>query len=180
MRLGVRRMIGGLALGAVGLASALSGCGGASVATTPTTSLHAFVLVSPVLPKSHVLPKRYTCNPKIGVPPLEWEALPPSTTDLALVVYFLGNGQPEPMAALTGMKSTLRELKPGVIPSGAVIAANSKVICPTGGLTATYFIRLYALKGPPKLAHGATVAAVASAIAPLAVGVGSVEVHYKK
>jgi len=186
MRPGFRRMTGGLSmLGAVGLTVALSGCGGASVATsttgsTPGAALPTFALVSPVLPKSNVLPKQYACNPKIGVPPLKWSGLPANTADLALVVFFVQRGQPEPQAALTGLKPTLSELKPGVIPHGATIAAGSKVICPTAGIAATYFIRLYALKAPIKLAAGASVGAVVTAISPLATSVGSVEAHYKK
>jgi phosphatidylethanolamine-binding protein (PEBP) family uncharacterized protein len=180
MRLGFRRMTGGLlALGAVGLLFALSGCGGSGAPTT-TAAIHPFELVSSALPKSHVLPKKYTCNPKVGVPPLGWEGLPANTADLALVVYFVNKGQPEPQAALTGLKPTLSALKPGVIPPGATIAANSKVICPTAGFLATYFIRLYALRAPLKLAHGANVDAVVSALPSLAIGVGSLEVHFKR
>ncbi len=186
MRLGLRRTTGGrLAQGAVGLALALSGCGGSSIGTstpgsTPPATLPTFALASPVLPKTHVLPTQYACNPKIGVPPLKWSGLPANTAELALVVFFIQRGQPEPQAALTGLKPTLSELKPGVIPHGAVIAANSKVICPTPGILANYFIRLYALKTPVKVAHGASVAAVVTAISPLATSVGSVEAHYKR
>lgn len=184
MRLVFRRIDGGrLALGAMGLAAALSGCGGSSVApttTTPAVTLPTFALVSPVLPKTHVLPAQYACNPKVGVPPLKWGALPAKTAGLALVVFFSGGGRVEAQAALTGLKPTLHELKLGVIPHGAVIANGSKVICPTKGLQATYFIRLYALKSPPKLAPGATVNAVLNAISPAAVGAGSLEVHYRR
>jgi phosphatidylethanolamine-binding protein (PEBP) family uncharacterized protein len=111
---------------------------------------------------------------------LKWGSLPAKTAGLALVVYFIQRGQPEPQAALTGLKPTLHELKAGVLPHGAVIASNSKVICPTKGIAATYFISLYALKAPAKLASGADVGAVVKAISPNAVGVGSIEVHYRR
>jgi len=183
MRLGFRRIDGRrVALGAVGLACALSGCGGSSASSTstPVVTLPAFKLASPVLPKTDVLPAQFACNPKIGVPPLKWGALPSNTADLALVVFFVQRGQVEAQAALTGLKPTLRELKAGVIPHGAVIASNSKVICPTKGIAATYFVRLYALKAKAKLTSGADVNAVVNAISPLAVAVGSIEVHYKR
>jgi hypothetical protein len=173
-------------LGVVGLTMALCGCGGASV--TPTTTapaLPAIALTSSVLPKTHVLPKQYACNPKIGVPPLQWGAVPGSTKALALVVYFVSSKsgaapQISPQAALTGLKPTLHALKAGVLPHGAVVASDSRVMCPEKGLAATYFVRMYALKSKIKVSRGANVAAALNAIAPSAVAVGSLEVHYRR
>jgi hypothetical protein len=183
MRLGIRRIDGGLlALGAAGLAFALSGCGGSSVAPTTLTPpvKPTFALVSPALPKTHVLPAQYACNPKVGVPPLKWGALPAKTAGLALVVFSSRGGPVSAQAALTGLKPTLHELKPGVIPHGAVIASGSKVICPSKGFQVTYFIRVYALKSLLKLAPGATVNTVVSAVFRAAIAAGSLEVHYRR
>ena len=185
MRLALRTMGGGrLALGAMGLVVGLAGCGGSNVASSTSTrksvTLPAIQLASPVLPKTNVLPAKYACNPKIGVPPLKWGALPAKTAGIALVVFFVQRGQLEAQAALTGLKATLHELKAGAVPHGAVIASNSKVICPTKGVNATYFIRVYALKSPAKLPQGANVGAAVNAIAASAVGAGSIEVHYRR
>jgi hypothetical protein len=171
------------ALGAVGMTLVLAGCGNtASVPPASTVKLPAIQLVSSVLPASHKLPNKYACNPKIGVPPLKWGALPANTAGLALVVFFVssqGSGG-GPQAAVTGLSPKLHAFKAGVVPHGAVIASDSRVMCPTKGVNATYFVRLYALKKRVKLTSGATVAAAINAIAPVAVAVGSLEVHYKR
>ncbi len=176
---------GPLALGAAALALALSGCGSTKPATTtPPTKLPTFALTSSVLPKTHVLPTKYACNPKIGVPPLHWGSLPANTAELALVVFFVsttgGTPQLSPQAALTGLKPTLHALKAGVLPKGAVIASDSRVMCPEKGINATYFVRLYALKSPIKVAKGATVATTIGAISGSAAAAGSLEVHYRR
>ncbi len=175
---------GRLALGAAALALTLSGCGSTKPATAPAPKLPTFVLTSSVLPKTHVLPNKYACNPKIGVPPLQWGSLPANTAGLALVVFFVstagGTPQLSPQAAVTGLKPTLHALKAGVVPKGSVIASDSRVMCPEKGINATYFVRLYALKSQIKVPKGATVATAVGAISGSAVAAGSLEVHYRR
>ncbi|HEX5852602.1 MAG TPA: hypothetical protein VFY36_05875 [Solirubrobacteraceae bacterium] len=166
------------------MASVLAGCGGASVTPPTAPALPAIALSSSVLPKTHELPKRYACNPKIGVPPLKWGSLPAKTADLALVVFFVssagGTPQLAPQAALTGLKPKLHALKAGVLPKGSVVASDSRVMCPEKGVNATYFVRLYALKSRIKVPRGANVTAAVNAISGSAVAVGSLEVHYRR
>jgi phosphatidylethanolamine-binding protein (PEBP) family uncharacterized protein len=175
------RRRGTVALGAAVVGVALSGCGTAAPAVAPLSQIQ---FASPVLTATHILPARYACNPRVGLPPLQWGAVPAKTASMAIVVYVVSASGSQvrllPHAAVAGLSPTLHKLTSGKLPHGAVIGRNSFVVCPTKGLNVKFVVRLFALSKPIDVSHGFDTRSVLGALAPSTIAVGAFTFQYRR
>jgi phosphatidylethanolamine-binding protein (PEBP) family uncharacterized protein len=141
------------------LAIASCGTGGGSSQTTPKLPRIAFK--SPAVTAARIIPARYKCSTRNAWVPLKWGSLPAGTQELAL--YIVRFGAPKATASgqvkaevkaeelVVGLKATLRQIKPGKYPHGALVAVHShkgevKSVCPPkAGVSENFLFRLYAL-----------------------------------
>jgi hypothetical protein len=125
----------------------------------------SFAVRSPAFRDGETLPRDFTCDGRSVSPPLTWEALPPRTRSLALIVE-------DPDApggtfvhwATWGIPASLRTLPEGAKPAGGVREGTSGSgvpgwvgPCPPPGPPHRYHFRLYALDLEPDLPPGAPV-----------------------
>ena len=132
---------------------ALVGCGSSS--STATNRIPKIAFTSPAI-TAKTIPVTYTCDGKDISPPLEWGAVPPNVSQLALFVLgFI----PQPSTktfkvsvewALAGLNPALHRLPPGGVPPGAYVGLTTDKkqrysICPAHGKTIEYAFELYGL-----------------------------------
>ncbi|HUN77875.1 MAG TPA: YbhB/YbcL family Raf kinase inhibitor-like protein [Solirubrobacteraceae bacterium] len=106
---------------------------------------------------TYAIAKEYTCHGADRSPPLHWSRVPADTKELAVIVV---NAKPVSGGlffdwAVTGLSPSLRGLRAGALPAGAVVGRNSfganrYSICPAQGQRESYLFLLYAL--PRRLA----------------------------
>lgn len=110
---------------------------------------------------ARAIPSHYKCSDRDAWVPLKWGSLPAGTQEL--VLYVVRFGAPKPTASgqvkaevkaeelVLGLAATLREIKPGKYPHGALVAVHAQQgeaqsICPPkGGASGNLLFRIYAL-----------------------------------
>jgi Raf kinase inhibitor-like YbhB/YbcL family protein len=157
----------------------LAGCGtagyGAPVAPSPMpVSSEAFV--------SGILPQRYTCHGMKINPPLNWSGAPEGTKSLALIV----DDSSAPITPtiywlVFDINQGTTDIQEDVVPTDARQALNSAgtaaydAPCPHGK-PHSYRFTVYALNTTLKLANGAPLQSVWTAIAAATIGRGRITV----
>jgi phosphatidylethanolamine-binding protein (PEBP) family uncharacterized protein len=121
-------------------------------------------LSSPALEgKARKIPARYTCDGADVSPPLNWNAIPPHTAELVLLVVDLNESAPAggPLIswAVAGLRPTLKGFATGALPAGAIVGRNSLgqsrySICPPKGGTHDYLASLFGLEHPVSVKPG--------------------------
>ena len=157
----------------------LAGCGtagqGAPVAPSRmSVKSDAFV--------SGILAPPYTCHGTKINPPLNWSGAPPGTKSLALIVDDSSAPiTPSIYWLVFDINPTTTDIQEGSLPTGARQALNSAntatydAPCPTGHRH-SYRFTVYALRTTLKLANGAPLQPVWTAIAAATIGRGRIVV----
>jgi phosphatidylethanolamine-binding protein (PEBP) family uncharacterized protein len=142
----------------------LVGCGSSSPSTPRAAREPAIPFISPALISGRVIPAHLKCNVRNVWLPLAWGRLPAHTQELALYMVRFGtpkvagngkvNAEVKASAIVVGLKPTLRRLRLGKYPHGAVVGVHSPndpsaSICPPRGAQQDILFRIYAL--PHKL-----------------------------
>jgi hypothetical protein len=149
------------ALGMSMLALALAGCGSGGSSTAATTEGPSIPFGSPAVTAARLIPGHYKCSNRAVWLPLKWGALPAKTQELAL--YTVRFGPPKVVSGgkvkaevkaeslVLGLRPTLRQLRRGKFPHGALVAVHSRrgevlSICPRKGVAENLLFRIYALR----------------------------------
>jgi phosphatidylethanolamine-binding protein (PEBP) family uncharacterized protein len=132
-------------------ALALTGCGGSSAPKSFTIQFRSSALVH------GALPALYTCDGRDISPPVEWGAVPSTTSELALFVLGLKPNRKTGRYAFSiewavaGINPALHKLAAGQLPPGAHIGheVDGKLaryhVCPAKGKHVNYQFALYAV-----------------------------------
>lgn len=146
-------------LSVLALAIASCGSGGGSSQTT-AKQLPRISFTSPAMTAARTIPAHYKCNNRTAWLPLKWGSLPAGTKEL--VLYIVRFATPQATASgqvkaeveaeqlVLGLDATLRQIKPGKYPQGALVAVHSQggealSICPRKGVAGNLLFRIYAL-----------------------------------
>jgi phosphatidylethanolamine-binding protein (PEBP) family uncharacterized protein len=121
--------------------------------SVPTANVALLVPAAPVSTSAPgTLHATYTCAGKNTSPAVEWTGIPSNTAELQLFVMNLApvNGKLYFDYALAGIDPSLKGLKAGEVPEGAVIGKNSAGqdkydLCPPGSNTEQVVFALYAV-----------------------------------
>lgn len=116
----------------------------------PSAVINLSVPSAPAGSGTGVLPATYTCDGKNVSPEVTWGKLPEGVAEVAL---FVMNLQPVDEKlyfdyAIAGISPSLEGLRPGEVPSGAVVGGNSAgkngySLCPPGSSTEEFVFALY-------------------------------------
>ncbi len=136
----------------------------------PSTTLATiFALTTDAWAPGTEMPKAYTCDGADVSPPLVISQIPAGTVELAIVVTdFDADGFVH--WVLTGIAPTTTTIEEGVIPAGAVQAANDGGSvgwmgpCPPAGDLHSYDFTLYALSAPSGVTEGQDPATAIAAV----------------
>ncbi|MFH1501420.1 MAG: YbhB/YbcL family Raf kinase inhibitor-like protein [Candidatus Eisenbacteria bacterium] len=175
------------------LAALSSGCGEASPDATVESDAR-FELASAAFANGAPIPVKYTCDGEDISPPLEWDALPPGTVSLALVV---DDPDAVPVAGkiwdhwvLYNIPVRAVSLAEGVpdlvdLPGGAHSGRGTSRVgyqgpCPPPGRTHTYRFTMYAVDTVTDLPGGATKAQLLEALADHVLAVGELTGTYAR
>jgi phosphatidylethanolamine-binding protein (PEBP) family uncharacterized protein len=123
-----------------------------SEATVASMALSSPALGAPTANSAPALPSAYTCDGKDNWPRLDWQGVPPGTSELVL---FAMSVQPVEGKlffdwAVAGLIPRLTSLNAGQLPAEAVTGRNGfgqlgYSICPAGSGGETYLFALYAI-----------------------------------
>ncbi len=123
------------------VALAVTGCGagsGASVKRStylPRSTLGTIVLRSTAFRPGGAIPVRYTCDGAGLSPPLRWQHVPPGTAEFLLLAIDLDGGRRDAVQwAVSGLGPSLRGIRSGGLPAGAVAGRNSSDKVGWGGV----------------------------------------------
>ena len=129
----------------------------------------AFALSTDAWAPGGTLPEVYSCDGSNVSPPLNFDEIPPSAAELAVVMT-------DPDAnnfvhwVIAGIPPDTISMGEGAVPLGAVLANNSAGTlgytgpCPPNGQNHTYEFTLYVLDQPSGLAEGAPAASAVTAV----------------
>jgi Raf kinase inhibitor-like YbhB/YbcL family protein len=176
--------------GAVLVAAAIAGCGGAGMSSErgPAQRRSVLGLSSSAFADGSSIPGRYTCDGEDISPPLAWTRVPAGARSLALLV----EDRDAPGGAFVhwsvyGLPRGSSGLSTGRVPSGSAEGQNSfgrqgyGGPCPPKGDPAHHYVfSLYALDEEPGLPQGANPARVRDAIAGHTIGAGTLTGVYRR
>lgn len=154
----------GLALIALLIVLAMTGCGGATTATTSANRARPKIFIGSRAIRLGV-PAEFTCAKHDVSPPLEWGNVPKNTKELVVMVanyaFIKGAGKLDFVNwAVAGLSPSTTGVPKGQLPAGAIVGRNgfgdvAYSICPKRKhLSHTYIVALLALSKHYDLTQG--------------------------
>jgi Raf kinase inhibitor-like YbhB/YbcL family protein len=130
----------------------------------------SLALSSPAFERNGAIPAQYTCAGANVSPPLAWQNVPAHTAEL--VLFMIDDSSSTTAGGIrwvvAGIEPSLRDVKAGSVPAGAVVGRNTagtvgySGICPAHGKTDNIEFVLYALRKKISLTNGFTPAVAES------------------